>query len=326
MFRWVVTAGVLAAALAGCRSASSQPSNPDNSKVAAAMAATASASAGCDPARPYPSGDSDRTLASGGIQRTYLLHVPPAYDGSVRTPVVLLFHGYTLNARVMSAYANFGATADSFGFIAVVPNGSGDPQYWNSSTDPGPDDLGFVRDLLSAVSAQLCTDGARVYAAGYSNGGGMAQFAACGLPGQIAAVGLVASTYGACQPGVPVVAFHGTADPILPFEGASASLGVVGGRTPPVRQVLSAWAARLGCDRLPTISRVAPQVELSTFRRCLSGDGEALLYAVLGGGHTWPGSGVAIDLLGPTTTEVDASALLWQFFAAHRARAKAPSP
>jgi polyhydroxybutyrate depolymerase len=42
-----------------------------------------------------------------------------------------------------------------------------------------------------------------------------------------------------------------------------------------------------------------------------------LLYAVIGGGHTWPGSPVEIASLGPTTHEIDASQLIWAFFAAH---------
>jgi polyhydroxybutyrate depolymerase len=105
--------------------------------------------------------------------------------------------------------------------------------------------------------------------------------------------------------------------PLLPFDGSGTSLGVVGGSVPPVRMALSEWAAALGCDRLPTLSRPTPNVELSTFHNCIAGDGEALLYAVLGGGHTWPGGAFPIDVLGPTTTEVDATEIMWKFFAAH---------
>jgi polyhydroxybutyrate depolymerase len=34
------------------------------------------------------------------------------------------------------------------------------------------------------------------------------------------------------------------------------------------------------------------------------------------GGHTWPGS-LDVPLLGETTREIDATDLIWEFFAAH---------
>ncbi|HEX5479453.1 MAG TPA: PHB depolymerase family esterase [Dehalococcoidia bacterium] len=327
MFRWVAFAALLAAALAGCRTASSSPArNATTQALRTATVAAQTASAGCSPARPHASGDSNGTLQSGGLERTYILHVPAGYDGSKPAPVVLVFHGFTLNADFMSAYAKIPQAADKDGFIALLPNGTGQPQYWNSSAAVGgPDDAGFIRDLLAKVQSDLCVDPTRIYAAGYSNGGGMAQFVACELEPQIAAVAVVASTYGSCQPTVPVVAFHGTADPLLPFDGSDTSLGVVGGNLPPVRKALSEWAAALGCDRLPTISRPGANVELSTFRHCITGDGEALLYAVLGGGHTWPGGAFPIDALGQTTNEIDATQIMWQFFAAHpKAHTAAP--
>jgi len=327
MFRWLALSALLATALAGCRGASSSAGRDSTPPASLTALAAQTASAGCTPALPHATGDSNGSISSGGLDRTYILHVPTGYDGSTRVPLVLAFHGFTLNADFMSAYAKLPQAADADEFIAVIPNGTGQPQYWNSSaTSDGPDDLGFVRDLLSSVESQLCVDTARVYAAGYSNGGGMAQFVACQLEPQIAAVAVVASTYGSCQPTVPVVAFHGTADPLLPFDGSDQSLGVVGGNLPPVRQALSEWAAGLGCDRLPTISRPTPNVELSTFHNCIGGDGEALLYAVLGGGHTWPGSAFGIDVLGVTTQEIDATQVTWQFFAAHPKAQSAPQP
>ncbi|MDE3095976.1 MAG: hypothetical protein KGK07_08245 [Chloroflexota bacterium] len=315
MFRWIVAAALAGAALAGCRGAGAGPTGtPSPSRV---VVATETAAAGCAPARAHAAGDTNETITEGGASRSYILHIPPGYDGAARTPVVLLFHGFALSAEFMRSYTKFEDVADAHRFIVVIPDGTGSPRFWNSNGVPGgPDDVGFVRDLLAKLSGQLCIEPARVYAAGYSNGGGMAQLVACSLPGEIAAVALVASEYGPCPAAVPLIAFHGTADPVLPFEGAPAS-GAAGASFPPIRMVVSAWAARLGCDRLPTISRPAPDVELSTFHNCIAGDAQALLYAVLGGGHTWPGAAFPIDAVGPTTQEISASAVIWDFFAAH---------
>ncbi|MHB8684047.1 MAG: CE1 family esterase [Dehalococcoidia bacterium] len=315
MFRWIVAPALIAAALAGCRGAAPKPANtPPGSP---AMVATRIAAAGCTPARTRAAGDSNETIASGGLTRTYILHVPTGYQGTSPTPVVLLFHGFALSADFMRSYTKFSDVADAHQFILIIPNGSGSPQYWNSNGVPGgPNDVAFVRDLLAKVGSELCVDPARVYAAGYSNGGGMAQLLACELPRQIAAVGLVASEYGPCDARVPMIAFHGTADPVLPFEGAGGT-GAGSASFPPIRMVVSAWAAGLGCDRLPTISRPAPDVELSTFHNCIAGDAQVLLYAVLGGGHTWPGAAFPVDAVGRTTQEINASATIWGFFAAH---------
>jgi polyhydroxybutyrate depolymerase len=50
----------------------------------------------------------------------------------------------------------------------------------------------------------------------------------------------------------------------------------------------------------------------------VGGDGEALLYTIVGGGHTWPGATIVISpLLGETTNEINASTTIWDFMAAH---------
>ena len=86
-----------------------------------------------------------------------------------------------------------------------------------------------------------------------------------------------------------------------------------------MRRSISEWAKSLGCDGLATIARPVTDIELSTYHNCIEGDGEALLYAVIGGGHTWPGA--AIDLpvsdVGVTTHAISATSLMWDFFRAH---------
>ena len=41
------------------------------------------------------SGDTNRMLTVGGKQRSYVLHVPAAYDGSSAVPFIIDFHGIT---------------------------------------------------------------------------------------------------------------------------------------------------------------------------------------------------------------------------------------
>src|SRR4051812_23112435 len=70
-------------------------------------------------------GDFTRTLTVGGLERTYLVHVPKSYDGSRPFPVVLVFHGGGSNAKQWVPFCGLNDTADKNGFIAVYPNGTG---------------------------------------------------------------------------------------------------------------------------------------------------------------------------------------------------------
>lgn len=273
----------------------------------------------CTPSRARSAGDLSQTITSGGTSRAYIVHIPTGYDGSTRTPVVLALHGYALGAKQMLGYTKFGALGDERGFIVVAPEGAGTPQHWNWRRAANePNDVQFVTDLLTTLDRELCIDPDMTFVAGYSDGAAMSRVVACELPDRIAAIGVVASPNASCTAAVPMIAFHGTADALSPFEGGALPAAVGGGTFPPVRRSVSEWARALGCDGLPTISRPATAVELSTFLRCTRGDGDALLYTLLGGGHTWPGSApLPADQFGATSAAIDATVVMWEFFATH---------
>ena len=71
------------------------------------------------------------------------------------------------------------------------------------------------------VESTVCIDPSRVYAAGMSNGGAFASGLACDSARTFGAIASV-SGLAPCRsggPAVPVIAFHGTADPIYPYDG-----------------------------------------------------------------------------------------------------------
>lgn len=311
----MIRAGALAAAaLAVAWALACGGDGPDSPSDATATAsAPAVAASGCAPALPREPGTTDVTLSSGGVDRTYILHIPPHYDGSSRLPVVFNFHGYSLTAPIYQALTGFNVAADEAGYVVVTPNGQGVPQYWNVfKPGIGKDDIGFFTDMLAELQRTLCIDPARVYAAGYSMGGGMAQRLACEMPDQLAGIAMVASSTVTCSADVPMLAFHGTLDNVVPFEGGRSPIS---GRISyaPIRQILSEWARASGCDGLPTISHPSPAIELSTFQRCGGGESQVLLYTVIGGGHTWPGGAVLGDPA-LTTREINASSRILEFF------------
>ena len=309
-----VVAGLFAACSSGAGSTSRSPTSAPADT--ATPTATRDGTAGCTSGDAHATGDFNETIESGGITRTYILHLPASYSVSSPSPILIAFHGFAMPAQLFATYHRFGELGEARGLIAVTPSGAGDPVYWNAHVDAAttPDDVAFVKELIVKLDASLCVDASRTYVAGYSLGGAMAELVACEMPDRIAAVGLVAAVSVGCGAKAPMIDFHGTDDVFVPFEGAPA--GDARGASPPVRRVASEWARGLGCDGLPTIARPFADVELSTFRNCASGDGEVELYSVINGGHTWPGA--KLDLpVGHTTQSIDASSLMLDFFRAH---------
>src|SRR5947209_15439212 len=86
-------------------------------------------------------------------------------------------------------------------------------------------DVRFISELIDTLRAAYNIDPTRIYANGLSIGGGMAFVLSCTLSDRIAAVGMVAaaqslpSSWCTDHRPVPMIAFHGTADPIVPYQG-----------------------------------------------------------------------------------------------------------
>jgi polyhydroxybutyrate depolymerase len=263
-----------------------------------------------------------QTLDSDGITRSYRLYVPASYDSSVPTPLVLNFHGYASNALQQERYSSIKDAADQYGFIAASPDGTGQPQEWYlyGPVEQGyVDDFAFVDRLIDDLEARYCVDPARIYATGISNGGGMTSLVGCELNGRVAAISPVAGepfveARCAGKGPMPIVAFHGTDDALVPFEAGvdTARLDIFNAGA---RNNMLQWAQHNGCNLTLHTQRIADDVVLESYTGC-DADADVQLYVVEGGGHTWPGAR-DVNLLGTTTHSIDATQIVWQFFAAH---------
>ncbi len=263
--------------------------------------------------------DKTWTLDFGGQTRTFYVHVPASYDPTKPMPLVFNFHGFTSNAQQEELLTGMTQKADTAGFIAVHPEGLGTPQSWNAGACCGyaaqsnVDDVGFVGAMLDALEAQICVDSHRVYATGMSNGGFLSHRLGCELSTRIAAVAPVAGVLGvpACTPTrpVPIMEFHGTLDPLVPYNGSTV-LGF-----PSVPDTFSGWAARDGCTGMPVQTYDNLDSHCATYESCAGGE-DVTLCTVDGGGHTWPG-GLPVPGLGYTTPNLSATDAMWDFFTKH---------
>ena len=294
--------------------------SPPAASPDAPQASTGAAGGGCGAA--VKTGASVQSIESGGVKRSYRLYVPASYNPSVPSALVLNFHGFGSSALEQERYSEYPAAADRHGFIVATPDGTNSPRRWYiyGEREQGyVDDFAFVETLIDQLSATLCIDASRVYATGISNGGGMSSLLGCKLNGRIAAIAPVAgSPYADAQcrgkGPMPVIAFHGTDDQLVPFEGGPGGrLGLPSGA---VRDNMRDWARHNGCDLTLQTQRIAPDVVLESYGGCKDGAG-VHLYVVEGGGHTWPDARLDVGPLGHTTHSINATELSWAFFAQH---------
>ena len=270
------------------------------------------------------------SIVSSGVKRDYVLHVPASYDRNRPVPLVISLHGAGLWGAAQREISRWNALADREGFIVVYPSaGAGNgPRIWRAVTD-GPGlvrDVSFISDLIDKLSADYSIDPSRIYANGMSNGGGMSFVLSCTLSHRIAAVGTVAAaqllrwSWCADLRPVPMVAFHGTADPVAPYTGGRT--WVAGQAFPHVPMWTANWAKRNRCAPEPVDSAVADNVTRRAYPGCADA-ASVELYTIHGGGHDWPGGGPLPEwLCGPVSRGIDATNRMWAFFREHRLAAK----
>jgi polyhydroxybutyrate depolymerase len=268
---------------------------------------------GCN--KPHDAGATEYFIESGGLQRRFLLHVPPSYNGLYKIPVVFDIHGSTSFPEQELLISGLDVLADAEDFAVVAPEGI--DGFWNVPVDPAKqDDVQFISDIIDVVDEVLCLNQNRVYVAGFSGGGRMASQVACDLSDRIAAFGPVGGVRfpAPCQGAVPVITFHGTADPINPYEGGGPAYWQTG-----VEQAIQGWTDQNGCYAEPFERQISESVTKVKYIGC-GRDGDVELYRIEGMGHQWPGSAIDIgsDTFGPPNSEIDATSSMWQFFRRHR--------
>jgi len=272
----------------------------------------------------YTANRDNGSFVSSGEKRDYLLYVPKSYDRSRPTPLVISMHGAGLWGAAQMETSQWNNLADSHGFIVVYPSGIGGKgvRIWRAEPGPGlMKDVRFISELIDTLKASYNIDPARIYANGLSNGGGMSFVLSCTLSDRIAAVGMVAAaqtlpwTWCTDARAVPMIAFHGTADPEVPYNGGSS--WVSPRPFPNVPRWVANWARRNRCGANPIESTVASDVTRRVYTNCAD-DAAVVLYTVQGGGHTWPG-GTPLPkwFVGRTTRSIDATSLMWSFFGEH---------
>jgi len=251
--------------------------------------------------------DEMRQLTVNGVRRTYYLHVPAGLASGA--PLVIMLHGAGADGKVALHDYGWSDLADVSHFVVAGPNASTihadrapGPQnirVWNS----GPagyypeniarsDDTGFIVAMIDDIARTVGIDLRRVYVAGFSSGGYMANRLGQEIAGRLAAISTSASDFTPLSTppsrGISVLFSAGDHDPLTPVE--RHKVVVIWGAASFIKEAQHAlvdrWRTLDACPEAHTIP--SPEntiVEVSGPCR----DGSEVRYILMQGiAHEWP--------------------------------------
>ncbi|OUM60480.1 carbohydrate esterase family 1 protein [Piromyces sp. E2] len=228
--------------------------------------------------------------------RKVIVKFPSGYTGNKAVPLLINYHPIGGSAQQWEGGSQTAKAALNDGAIVAFMDGAQGPmgQAWNVGpccTDA--DDVQFTRNFIKEITSKACVDPKRIYAAGFSMGGGMSNYAGCYLADVIAASAPSAFDLakevvdaGKCKPSrpFPILNFRGTQDNIVMYNGGLSQ--VVPGK--PItfmgaKNNMKEWAKMNGCTGEPKQNTPGNNCEL--YENCKGGVMVGLC-TINGGGHS----------------------------------------
>jgi polyhydroxybutyrate depolymerase len=274
-------------------------------------AASTTAASTTAPGTTVPGTTQTLTYQDGSVAGSFDLTVPRSYRPHRPTTLVFLFYGSGSNPAAFSTTTDFPALGAAQGDIVVVPQIQPNESEWQFSGHGS--DAAFITALDTHLQATYCIAPRRVFAAGFSAGAAFSIIYGCSHQRDIRAISTVAVDFQlGCTRPMPILAFHGTADPAVPYQNGAVGISLPGTKVRGTLLNMGDWAKLDRCRAVPVSVRAGSQVSRSQWPRCTRGT-SVTLYTVLGGGHDWPGADPKYGF-GLTTQQISASRLIVRFF------------
>ena len=227
-------------------------------------------------------GNTTVMIQSGGVARSYILHVPSKYDGKTRMPLVIDMHGKGGTGQGEMTGSGWLAKSDAVGIVMMYPDGL--YNSWNGgpagcpilvcccepAQDHNIDDAAFLRAAVAKTAQDGCIDLKRVYATGLSNGGIMSQWLACDAADLVAAIAPASGpNLGDCKPSRPVtvVDYRGKQDTEVLYNGGMSMPG--GHVWPSAMADFNKWSDLDQCTDAPVAMPMHPACQIRS--KCAGG-------------------------------------------------------
>ena len=304
----------------------------------AMMPATAGTGAGADcGARSGMRGKTSRSVMVSGSKRTFIAYLPEMADPATPLPFVYVFHGANQTGQNLYDMTEYAKLADSEGIAVVFPDGQGVSSAtglssltpWNVSdglllcglgtlvSNPNPVDFAFMDAMKADVRQDQCLDDKHVYSTGFSMGGYFTHRVACDRPELRAAAPHSGGTLGdlsECKTEhMPIIIFHGTADPLIAANCDDPMLPADPGFTASA----TLWAKKNGCK--PTFKSIPANGQSGSNGTCYLYDdcpaeAQVEMCSFQDMPHAWAGAPVCPSCIGEASTYASATKLEWEFF------------
>jgi poly(3-hydroxybutyrate) depolymerase len=124
-------------------------------------------------------------ITSGGQSRSFIIRIPDSYDNKLPHRLIFAYHWVGGTAEDVDGGGSSGFTWSYYGLreqagsstIFVAPQGIS-----NGWANGNNSDVTFTDDMISQMVGDLCVDTGRVFAMGFSYGGGMTKALGCQRP------------------------------------------------------------------------------------------------------------------------------------------------
>jgi polyhydroxybutyrate depolymerase len=270
--------------------------------------------------------------------RPYLLYLPESYSSNKKFPLLLMLHGGGGSAAQFARSIAIEQEADQFEFVVVFANGTNRFENsqvlrtWNSghcctfALENNIDDVGFLSALINELSAVLSIDPERLFVAGLSNGGMMANRLAAERSDIFAGAAVIAGSLGGyAEPGAVIyipeqpdqsihyLAIHGRLDQNVLYAGGHGP-NTTGDRIDlSVDEQMSFWANTNGCGAEPTVHFEADDlIRIANYENCIT-QGNTQLITLENAGHAWPGARESAIADVPSQL-INANQVIFEFF------------
>ncbi|HRF58700.1 MAG TPA: PHB depolymerase family esterase [Fimbriimonadaceae bacterium] len=262
-------------------------------------------------------------LRHDGLDRETRLQALPRRGE--RVPLVILIHCSTDTPDGIASRSGFDRLAAKEGFYLAMPEVAGPKRGWTAhpaifgKTKPPSDDIGYFRALIERLVDAYPVDPKRIYVVGHLSGGMMAYRLAAEMADVFAGVGVVNATIGveATKTGLksrvprpsrsmPVVAFHGWSNEVLPYDGGRGSRGNRAYMS--VNESIDFWKHVNGCQERGTPERFGSRDTVRITYPSPDGRADVVLFKLPKANHEWPRA-----IVGERGEKTTVAELMWAF-------------